>query len=215
VEAEIRGTSREIERDRLTRECAAELPANATAGDTFRLWQRRGTAILVAHPLTYAKVHALGMALELFGPERDHTTRLLYGDAVLDMAGGYSDDSSAAACSQRAVPALDVARNMILGGQGVLILWLAIGIIQTARKQPRFLALLLVIPIYVLLLSGGPEASPRFRVLYLPVFSALTAEGVLVLGAWLMSRRVGRQNPSRKSTPYPELPARVATGMSG
>jgi 4-amino-4-deoxy-L-arabinose transferase-like glycosyltransferase len=177
VEAELRGTDREIERDRLTRECEAELPAGASVGEQCRLWQRRGSAILLAHPLTYARVHARGMALELIGPERDHTTRLLYGKAVLDGKGEYTDASTAAARTRRPVSALEAARYLILVWQGLLLAGLAAGTLWAARNRPWMLAALLLVPLYVLALSGGPEASPRFRVIYLPVFSLLTAFG--------------------------------------
>ncbi len=201
VEAELRGTSREVERDRLTAECEAELPPGATPGDRYRLWQKRATEILLAHPLTYAKVHAKGAALELVGPERDHTTRLLYGPAVLDPEGRYTDASTAAARTERPVPALEVARYAILGWQALLLLALKFGVCRLAWLRPGLLAALLVVPLYVLALSGGPEASPRFRVLYLPVLSLLTAVGAEVV----RSRRLKARPAS-----VPALAARPA-----
>jgi hypothetical protein len=177
VEAELRGTSREAERDRLTEECEAELPPGAKPGERYRLWQRRGSAILLAHPLTYAKVHARGMAVELLGPERDHTTRLLYGPATLDSEGNYSDQTIAAARAGHPVPALEAVRFGVLGWQGLLLLGLAVGAWRLLRQRPGLLAALLAVPLYVLALSGGPEGSPRFRVLYLPVLSLMTAVG--------------------------------------
>ncbi len=181
VEAELRGTSREVERDRLTAECEAELTPRASPGERYRLWQRRGSAIVLAHPLVYAKVHARGMMLELIGPERDHSTRLLYGPAVLDQEGRYTDASTAAARNERPARALDVARYLILAWQGVLLLALVVGAGRLVRARPALLALLAVVPLYVLTLSGGPESSPRFRVLYLPIFSLLTALGMEAL----------------------------------
>jgi 4-amino-4-deoxy-L-arabinose transferase-like glycosyltransferase len=177
VEAELRGTTREIERDRLTSECEAELSPDATPGQQCRLWQRRGISILLAHPLTYAKVHVRGMVLELIGPERDHTTRLLYGSDVLDKDGCYTDSSIAAARRERAEPLKETARYLVLGWQGLLLPALVLGTWHIGRSRPWLLVTLLVIPCYVLALSAGPEASPRFRVLYLPAFSLLTAVG--------------------------------------
>ena len=182
----MRGTSREVERDRLTKECEAELPPDATSGERFRLWQRRGSAVLLAHPLTYAKVHAKGMALELIGPERDHTTRLLYGGAVLDEKGQYTDASTAAARTERRVAVLEVVRYLILGWQGLLLVTLIVGTWRVAQSQPWLLCALMIVPLYVLALSGGPEASPRFRVLYLPVLALLTAVGAQAI---LLRRR--------------------------
>jgi Dolichyl-phosphate-mannose-protein mannosyltransferase len=177
VEAELRGTSRDIERDRLTRACEAELPANATAGERYRLWEHRGREILLAHPLTYAKVHLQGMLVELIGPERDHTTRMLYGKAAMNRAGSYDDESVAAARTISPVTALEAARHGILCWQAFLLVCLACGTWQLVRQRTWLLVALLLIPLYVLALTGGPEASPRFRVIYLPVFALLTAVG--------------------------------------
>jgi len=69
VEAELNGTTREIERDRLTQVCEASLPPGASNGDRWRAWERKGVAILLAHPGVYAKVHLRGAALEFFGPD--------------------------------------------------------------------------------------------------------------------------------------------------
>src|SRR5262249_40930919 len=117
VEAELRGTSRGFERDRLTRECEDELPADATPGDRYRLWRHRGLAILFAHSLVYARLHVQGMLMELFGPERDQTTRLLYGRATLG-PDGRCTDASIAAARDRPVLVLEVARYLILAGPG-------------------------------------------------------------------------------------------------
>lgn len=204
VEAELRGTSREAERDRLTRECEAALPPDATRGDRFRLWQRRACEILLAHPLTYAELHARGMALELIGLERDHTTRLLYGAAGLDARGEYSDAGMSAARRERPVPALEAARELILGWQALLLAGLIAGTMWAARNRPRLLAVLLVVPLYVLTLSGGPEASPRFRVVYLPVLSLLTAFGAsLAIPRRKMTRRPAAVEEPRARPPLP------------
>jgi 4-amino-4-deoxy-L-arabinose transferase-like glycosyltransferase len=210
VEAELRGTSREAERDRLTRECDAELPPGATPGERYRLWQRRGTSILLAHPLTYAKVHARGMAVELIGPERDHTTRLLYGPATLDAGGRYGDASIAAARTERPAPALEAARFLVLGWQGLLLLGLAAGAWQMVRRRPLLLAALLVVPAYVLALSGGPEGSPRFRVIYLPVLSLMTAVGMQAVVSWISRLRAARGTAGAGPRLEPTAPASAA-----
>jgi 4-amino-4-deoxy-L-arabinose transferase-like glycosyltransferase len=179
VEAELHGTTREFERDRLTQAIEDQLPPDSTAGERYRRWQQVGTRIVLAHPWTYAKIHLRGMLLELFGPERDHTTRLLYGRAVLDRNGGYSDHSIAAARENHPVWPLQIARFVILGWQAALIAFLVTGTVQLVRaRRLTVLAVLLLLPAYVLLLTGGPEASPRFRVLYLPPLAAIAAYGV-------------------------------------
>jgi 4-amino-4-deoxy-L-arabinose transferase-like glycosyltransferase len=177
VEAELRGTTRAVERDRLTRECEAELPPGATPGARYRLWRQRGIATLLAHPLVYANLHVLGMLTELFGPERDQTTRLLYGRATLT-ADGRCTDASIAAARDHPVAGLEAARYLILAWQGLLCVGLLAGTCWMAWRRPRLLLGLLVVPLYILTLSGGPEGSPRFRVSFLPVLSLLTAVGV-------------------------------------
>jgi hypothetical protein len=123
----------------------------------------------------------------LIGPERDHTTRLLYGASVLDKEGHYSDASVAAARTEHPVRALEATRYVIFGWQALLLLGLIVGILRVAWTRPALLAVLLIVPIYVLALSGGPEASPRFRVLYLPIFSLLTAVGARTIATYRVS----------------------------
>jgi 4-amino-4-deoxy-L-arabinose transferase-like glycosyltransferase len=185
VEAELHGSTREYERDRLTSAVEAGLPAEATPGEHFRRWQRAGTAILLQHPWVYARVHFRGMLVELLGPERDHTLRLLYGPAVLDAAGRYTDASIATAHRDHSAWPLELTRYGILAWQAVLLVLLVLGTLQLIRtRRWRLLAVLMAVPSYVLLLSGGPEASPRFRVLYLPVLAVLAALGFLQVIGW-------------------------------
>jgi hypothetical protein len=176
--AELNGTSRTLERDRLTRTCDEQLPAEATPGMRYRAWERRGASILLAHPLTYAHLHLKGMLLELFGPDRDNLTRLIYGRRVIDGQGGITDESIRAARSDT-TPALEVIRGLALVLQGLIYLCLLLGIGQCVlAKRWRLLGVAFLVPAYVLLLSGGPEASPRFRVIYLPMLSLLTGVGL-------------------------------------
>jgi hypothetical protein len=196
VEAELRGTTRAAERDRLTRECEALLPPDATPGERFRLWQRRGAEILLAHPLTYAWIHLKGMVVELFGPDRDLMTRLLYGTRLLDADERYSDATIAAARAEQPMPALELARLLILALQGLLILSFLYGTWHLARERQWGLLLsLLGMPAYVLLLSGGPEAAPRFRVIYLPMLATISAFGVRA--AWVVLRSAWRDQFTR------------------
>ncbi len=85
VMAELNGTALLDEANRLTDECEADLPPDATRGDRWRAWHRKGRSILLAHPLVYGKLHIKGMLKEFFGPGRDDLARLLYSGArVLD-----------------------------------------------------------------------------------------------------------------------------------
>jgi hypothetical protein len=185
VMAELNGTTREQERDRLTRLCQESLPPDATPGKRWRAWERQGVAIIREYPLVYAKVHLKGMALELFGPERDHFTRFSYGAsgaAVIDANGRVSDDRLHAVRAGSPVAAAELLRPLVLAIEGLIaLLWLA-GISSLVRAR-RWLLLggLLLPAVYVLALSGGPEGSPRFRVIYTPSLCVLGGIALQVL----------------------------------
>ncbi len=121
--------------------------------------------------------------MELIGPERDLTARFIYGSAVLDEEGLCTDERSADVLANRPSLMCEGARYLILGWQGLLGLGLLAGTWHLARRRAGLLLILLIVPLYVLLLSGGPEGAPRFRVLYLPIFSLLTALGIRAVGA--------------------------------
>jgi 4-amino-4-deoxy-L-arabinose transferase-like glycosyltransferase len=209
VAAELRGTTREIERDRLTQRQEARLPPGATAGDRFRQWQRRGTEIVLAHPFIYAKLHARGMLVELLAPGRDHTTRLLYGRATLDADGNSTDASIVAARTQHPVWSLEIVRYLVLAWQGLLCVGMIVGTWQMLRQRFWLLAALLLVPLYVLALSGGPEADPRFRVLYLPVLSLLSAAGAEAILVWRSARRSSDMLSSSQHPLTRPVPVRV------
>jgi len=122
---------------------------------------------------------------------------------VLDDEGRYTDASTAAARTQRKVPLFEMARYAILGWQGLLLLGLVVGTWRTGKRHFGLLLGLSVVPVYVLALSGGPEASPRFRVLYLPVFALLTAIGLEALTS-LRNRSGPAQRRGRASDPERE-----------
>lgn len=180
VRADLNGTTREIERDRLAIECEALLPADAAPGARFKLWQQRGADILFEHPFVYAKIHLKGCLVELLGPERDNVARLLHGPATIGAEGLVTDDSIAAVRDRS--PVLNLVRWGALGVQAAFLLAMVLGLARLVhQRQWAVLAGLLLLPAYVLLLSGGPEGSPRFRVIYLPFLSLLSGAGLLAM----------------------------------
>lgn len=180
VEAELRGTSREAERDRLTAECERDISPTATAGDRLRAWQAKAIPILKGHPLVYLKLHLQGMALELVGPDREYLAWIIYGHRAVDADGQISLDTVAKARSEQPMFVLEVFWWMALAVQIALTGLLLIGLGSlVVQRRWALLGGLLLLPAYVLALSGGPEASPRFRVNYLPMFSILTGVGAV------------------------------------
>ena len=178
VMADLHGTSREVERDRLTAECAAELPPGATQGTKFRLWQQRGLAILRDHPVVFGKVFLRGVLVEALGPDRDNLARFLYGTKVLGPDGKVSDALIHDTVRKDPVPAWELIRYLALAVQAATYLLLVAGLAALAiRRQLRLLFLLLLPALYVMALTGGPEGEPRFRVVYMPFLCMAAAVG--------------------------------------
>jgi 4-amino-4-deoxy-L-arabinose transferase-like glycosyltransferase len=200
VEADLRGTSRERERDRLTAECAALLPEGSRRGAKYRLWQEKAVAVILAHPLTYAKIHARGMAVELLGPGRDNLTRLIYGRSILDADGRVTEAGFEAARRADANPTRAALLRLALALQLLTGLFALVGVVRLLlRREWRFLALALLPAAYVLALSGGPESEPRFRAIYMPLLCLLAAAGVPALAS--VARRLRRAVGKRAAGP--------------
>jgi hypothetical protein len=186
--AELNGTTREVERDRLTRECDAELPADATPAERWRAWERKGAAILLQHPLLYARLHAQGMLVELTGPERDLFSRMAYGRLAARPQEKLTDDGIRAASAAHASTLPEIMRYQVLVGQLGLLAFVVLGAVNLWRRQRRILLALWLPALYVLLLTGGSEASPRFRVIYTPLLSVCAGVGCHALCRWLAIR---------------------------
>ncbi len=198
--AALNGTTREVERDRLTRECDAELPADATAAQRWRAWERKGGEILLQHPVLYARLHAQGMLLELTGPERDLFSRMAYGRLAAGPHEKLTDDGIRAASAAHASPLPEVLRYQALAGQGGLLVLLGLGVVSLWRRQRRLLLALGLPALYVLLLTGGSEASPRFRVIYTPLLCVCAGVGCHALCQWLASWRGQKPLPLENTT---------------
>ena len=184
VEADLRGTSREVERDRLVAECAAVLPEGATPGAKYRLWQAKAVSVLLAHPLVYAKIHACGMAVQLLGPGRDNLTRLVYGRRILDAGGRVTEAGFEAGRQAEPSPVRAALLRLALCVQIFTSLLVLAGVVRLlVKREWRLLAALVLPAAYVLALSGGPESEPRFRTIYMPLVCLLAAAGTPALGS--------------------------------
>lgn len=170
VLAELNGTSREIERDRLTQQIEETLPDGVTRGRRWRAWQEQGVAILRQHPGVYAWVHFKGMLVELLAPDRSHFLRFVYSNPEMEAGGG----TAWAQFALRAVLAL----------QGLLLLLQAMGLGRLLFRPWLMLGVLFPV-CYVLLMTGGPEASPRFRVISMPCLSLCAALGWQLVRRWI------------------------------
>lgn len=198
VMADMHGTSREVERDRLTEECEALLPPDATQGAKFRLWQRTGMAIILEHPLIFTKVFCKGIFAELAGPDRDNLTRFLYGRAILGPDGRVSDEKIWRTVGERPILHSNLIRYLALGVQLLTYFFLLTGLVVLALRKRYRLLLAVVLPAaYVIALTGGPEGEPRFRVIYMPFLCMAAAAGLAVVAGWIRTRNFKREgNPA-------------------
>ncbi len=200
VMADLRGTSREVERDQLTAECAAELPPGATQGTKFRLWQRKGLAILRDHPIAFGKVFLKGVLVEVLGPDRDNLARFLYGAKVLGPDGKVSDTRIHETVRNEPVSAWELIRYLALAVQATTYLLLVGGLAALVfRGQFRLLLLLVWPAVYVMVLTGGPEGEPRFRVVYMPFLCMAAAVGAAAALDWIGSTRSLRKNDGTRA----------------
>ena len=193
VLAELRGTSREIERDRLVSQTEATLPRDCSDADRFRAWRREGIKVILGHPLTYAKIHVRGVLLEILGMSRDLTWALLYGPKAIGAAGKVTDSSIDQA--RRSDPKLLPHRVVIWSSiilQFIVLLFAFLGLFFLLfNHSSRSIFPWIVIPaLYVMCLTGGPEAEPRFRVIYQPLLCVAFAVGAMTM-LQILRQRLG------------------------
>jgi hypothetical protein len=179
VIADIHGTDLLSEAKSLRDECEAGLREKATRGERWRAWEKKAKAILFAHPVRYLKLHVQGMLREFFGPGRDDLKRLLYGRRILDEDGFVTDRSIEMGSAAGSQTILEVIRHIALSLQGMVFLCFFFGLLKLFRSRQFILGIGLLFPmLYVLNISGGPEAFCRFRVIYMPFVSIVSAIGL-------------------------------------
>jgi 4-amino-4-deoxy-L-arabinose transferase-like glycosyltransferase len=118
-----------------------------------------GLHILAAHPLDAAKSWARGELRLLFGPARAELSTLLTGRLV--MRGWWL---------HALVIASAILTILMLLGAAAGVIGLLVG--RVAVPQ---LWILLVVAVYLVVISGGPEAYSRFRVPVAPLLAVLAA----------------------------------------
>jgi hypothetical protein len=143
------------------------------------------------------------MLMELVGPERDWYFRFVYGPRAIGAGGRVSDEQIHRARELTPLAAAEWFRWPVLALQGTTILLWVAGVLSLllVTRRPRLALGLLLPALYVLALSGGPEAGPRFRTIYTPTLCILAAFGVETIrnglrrrwpeaSAWTLGKRV-------------------------
>lgn len=188
--ADAEGISLEEARDRVP---VSEVPAPGEA--------RQALLVILAHPVSFLKTYAVGMASTLFGYGRTNLAEILgapyqAGEVVAALRAG-----SPAAAWSRFVEGLRTPGQawtlmlaVILMGVPILVYVLAArGFVRMWKAGPgtRVLAVVLVVSIVSLLLPVGQVGNARFRVPIEPFLA--------VLAAGLLTPKLHSESPSRTS----------------
>lgn len=184
VSAQVNGTTPQQESERLIRYCEDKIGPHGTPDARYHCWNETASAILAAHPFTYAWMHVQGMVRELVGPGTDTIIRIVYGAEVLGPDGQYYDSRAHAAFASPGHPVRRAIVFATMGLHGFFLLTFAIGVLVQAGRALRgedwrVPAALLLPVLYVLVVTGGPEGLSRFRVIYMAFFVTFSAFGVL------------------------------------
>lgn len=157
---------------------AARLDGGENPAEVSRVQMRLGIEILAEHPVGAVESWAKGEARLLGGPAKTETATLLTGRARV---------TGAPLLGLVALSQLVTILLVVAGGAGI------VGLL-VRRLEPRALWISAVTVLYLVVISGGPEAYSRFRV---PVTPCLAVLGVAA---------VAFRRRERGSTPTPPGP---------
>ncbi len=143
-------------------ELAAKLPAHPNAAQVSSVQLRVGARILLHHPKGAVKTWAKGEMRLLVGPAKAELAILLTGHKV------------AHASWLRALQYLAAVLTavLVLGGAAGLLVLLA------GPKRSVALWVMATIIVYLVVISGGPEAYSRFRVPITPLLAVFASLGL-------------------------------------
>lgn len=139
----------------------ARLDGGENAAEVSRVQLRLGLEILTEHPVGAAESWAKGEGRLLGGPAKSETATLLTG---------HQDVSGLPLLGLVAVNQLITLVLVVAGVAGIALL--------VARRLGRALWLSAVTVVYLVVISGGPEAYSRFRVPVTPCLAVLGAAAV-------------------------------------
>ncbi len=148
------------------------------AGRRYAYFQRRGLGLIAQHPATYAAIHLKGVARAVLDPGAVDVLKYL---GLYPSSGGLLgvavDRGLLAALSQASRDApLALWTSLSFGLLLMAAYALAVlGFWRSPRGVPRLMIVLLVV--YFVTLSGGPQSLGRFRHPIMPVIAMLAGAG--------------------------------------
>lgn len=163
----------------------------------YRFMRREGAQIVRSHLALYAQIHLKGMARTMLDPGGFELLKLFgqypEGGGLL---GAVVDEGmwGAAETLYRERPAAfwtNAALGVLLG---VTLLLTAVGLLTRDFVENRAAVGVFFIGLYLLVASGGPQATGRFRHPLMPLVCLLAG-----LGLWRLWRRLFRREHRRRS----------------
>jgi 4-amino-4-deoxy-L-arabinose transferase-like glycosyltransferase len=145
-----------------------------------------GVKKILANPLTYAKVHIIGMA-KIFLPGSSQIATLITGENCLDITQIYSLFNPSQNLQENATIHLSTKYSTIvwfyLGFEVFYLCLVYFFSLYSSIKQVRSVPWVWLIIITLIYLAAvvGPAGAPRFRVVMMPLISVLAGGGIASL----------------------------------
>ena len=191
AEIEARRSDQPIETMRRDMDDAVEQLSPDSPGAAARYRQQRAMEIISQDQRLYARVHLAGSTASLLPGATD----------VLEVAGATVGQRGTLAVLHR--DGLWAALEHYFGGQGatawlaapMVLIWLVrmlgavLGGLCKVRLKMSASAWLMLLMVCAALLTGGPAATPRFRLPVEPIWSVGAAYGLMALVNWLRACR--------------------------
>jgi 4-amino-4-deoxy-L-arabinose transferase-like glycosyltransferase len=167
-------------RERLAR--SMEGGSDASPGALSARYEREGLALILAHPVLFARLQLFGLAKILAGPGRADLLHYFAGqpyDDAPDDAIGVSESTIRRrfefSSVGTAIPVVYASLYLVLLYAGIAVAQRAVWVQERAlRPQHLFLWWLVF---YLVVVAAGPEAYARFRVPVMPLLVMYAARG--------------------------------------
>jgi 4-amino-4-deoxy-L-arabinose transferase-like glycosyltransferase len=161
-----------------------------TAGQRYAYLRAEGIRAIAQHPLVYAQIHLKGMVRSLADPGAIDALKYLglypHSGGLLGIAVDQGLAQALRVLFQK--HPLVIWLSLVLGAGLLVSYGLAILGIRAAPGGP-FVPLLLLVAVYFVLLSGGPQSLGRFRHPAMPIVAIFAGMGLSGVAAFVHRSR--------------------------
>ena len=161
-----------------------------TAGQRYAYFRVEGFKAIAQHPLIYARIHLKGMVRSLVDPGAVDALKYLglypHSGGLLGIAVDQGLLQATRVLFQK--HPLVIWLSLLLGAGLLVSYGLAILGFRMSPGGP-FVPLLLLVPVYFVLLSGGPQSLGRFRHPTMPILAIFAGVGLSRVAAYVHRSR--------------------------